>query len=106
MTTIIKEDDVIYSVADALQFISYHHPADYIRHLAKAYEIEESPAAKDAIAQILVNSGVSAFGKRPICQDTGMVSAVLKLGMNVRFDTTRSLADLVNEGFKRAYTHA
>ena len=106
MTTIIKEDDVICSVADALQFISYHHPADYIRHLAKAYEIEESPAAKDAIAQILVNSRMSALGKRPICQDTGMVSAFLKVGMNVRFETARSLADLVNEGVKRAYTHA
>src|SRR5215217_6066619 len=105
MTTIIKEDDVICSVADALQFISYHHPADYIRHLAKAYEIEESPAAKDAIAQILVNSRMSALGKRPICQDTGMVSAFLKVGMNVRFETARSLADLVNEGVKRAYTH-
>src|SRR3954465_12829957 len=106
MTTIIKEDDVICSVADALQFISYHHPADYIRHLAKAFEIEESPAAKDAIAQILVNSRMSALGKRPICQDTGMVSAFLKVGMNVRFETARSLADLVNESVKRAYTHA
>jgi fumarate hydratase class I len=106
MTTIIKEDDVICSVADALQFISYYHPADYIRHLAKAYEIEESPAAKDAIAQILVNSRMSALGKRPICQDTGMVSAFLKVGMNVRFDTARSVADLVNEGVRRAYTHA
>src|SRR3982751_3188289 len=106
MTTIIKEDDVICSVADALQFISYHHPADYIRHLAKAYEIEESPAAKDAIAQILVNSRMSALGKRPICQDTGMVSAFLKAGMNVRFDTARSVADLVNEGVCPPYTEA
>src|SRR3954467_7427618 len=98
MTTIIKEDDVICSVADALQFISYYHPADYIRHLAKAYEIEESPAAKDAIAQILVNSRMSALGKRPICQDTGMVSAFLKVGMNVRFDTARSLPAPANRG--------
>jgi fumarate hydratase class I len=106
MTTIIKEDDVICSVADALQFISYYHPADYIRHLAKAYEIEESPAARDAIAQILVNSRMSALGKRPICQDTGLVSAFLKVGMNVRFDTTGSLTDLVNEGVRRAYMHS
>ncbi|HEX2136304.1 MAG TPA: fumarate hydratase, partial [Microvirga sp.] len=106
MTTVIKEEDVICSVADALQFISYYHPADYIRHLAKAYEIEESPAAKDAIAQILVNSRMSALGRRPICQDTGMVSAFVKVGMDVRFATARSLADLVNEGVRRAYTDA
>src|SRR3954452_9540552 len=104
MTTIIKEEDVICSVADALQFISYYHPADYIRHLAQAYEIEESPAAKDAIAQILVNSRMAALGKRPICQDTGMASAFIQVGMNVRSDTARSLADLVNEGVRRAYT--
>src|SRR3954452_2261176 len=104
MTAVIKEEDVIASVADALQFISYYHPADYIRHLTKAYEREESPAAKDAIAQILVNSRMSALGKRPICQDTGMVSAFVKVGMNARFDTARSLSDLVNEGVRRAYT--
>lgn len=105
MTTIIKEDDVISSVADALQFISYYHPADYIRHLTKAYEVEENPAAKDAIAQILVNSRMSALGRRPICQDTGMVSAFVKVGMSVRFETSLSLADLINEGVKRAYTN-
>src|SRR3954452_29558 len=104
MTTTIREDDFVSSIADALQFISYYHPADYIRHLSKAYDIEESPAAKDAIAQILVNSRMSALGKRPICQDTGMASAFIKVGMNVNFDTQRSLADLVNEGVKRAYT--
>jgi len=104
MTALIKEEDLISSVADALQFISYYHPADYIRHLTKAYEREESPAAKDAIAQILVNSRMSALGKRPICQDTGMVSAFVKVGMNARFDTARSLSDLVNEGVRRAYT--
>jgi fumarate hydratase, class I len=104
MTTIIREDDFVRSIADALQFISYYHPADYIRHLSKAYDIEESPAAKDAIAQILVNSRMAALGKRPICQDTGMASAFIKVGMNVKFDTQRSLADLVNEGVKRAYT--
>ena len=104
MTTTIREDDFVRSIADALQFISYYHPADYIRHLSKAYDIEESPAAKDAIAQILVNSRMAALGKRPICQDTGMASAFIKVGMNVKFDTQRSLADLVNEGVKRAYT--
>src|SRR3954451_11202998 len=104
MTTIIKEDDVICSVADALQFISYHHPADYIRHPAKAYEIEESPSAKDAIAQILVNSRMSALGKRPLCQATGTSVAFLKVGMGVRFETDRALEDLVNEGVRRAYT--
>src|SRR5690606_27030335 len=73
MTTLIKEDDLIQSVADAVQFISYYHPADYIQHLARAYEREESPAAKDAIAQILTNSRMCAEGRRPICQDTGIV---------------------------------
>src|SRR5215218_3926477 len=104
MTAVIRGDDLVQSIADGFQFISYYHPADYIRHLAKAYEIEESPAAKDAIAQILVNSRMAALGKRPICQDTGMVSAFIKVGMNVRFESARSLADLVNEGVKRAYT--
>src|SRR5215203_3071177 len=104
MTTIIREDDFVRSISDALQFISYYHPADYVRHLSEAYDIEESPAAKDAIAQILVNSRMAALGKRPICQDTGMASAFFKVGMNVTFDTRRSLADLVNEGVRRAYT--
>ena len=79
MTVTITEGDLVRSVADALQFISYYHPADYIRHLASAYEREASPAAKDAIAQILVNSRMAALGRRPICQDTGMVSAFLKV---------------------------
>ena len=103
MTTVIKGSDLIQSIADGLQFISYYHPADYIRHLAKAYEIEESPAAKDAIAQILVNSRMSALGKRPLCQDTGTANVFLKVGMNVRFETDRALDDLVNEGVRRAY---
>jgi fumarate hydratase class I len=93
-------------VADALQFISYYHPADYIRHLTSAYEKEESSAAKDAIAQILVNSRMAALGRRPICQDTGMVSAFLKVGMDVRFETQGSVAELINEGVRRAYTDA
>ncbi|HQS08426.1 MAG: fumarate hydratase [Rhizobiales bacterium 24-66-13] len=103
---VIAEEDVIASVADALQYISYFHPADYIVHLAQAYEREESPAAKDAIAQILVNSRMAALGHRPICQDTGLVVAFIKVGMDVRFDTARSLADLVNEGVRRAYLDA
>jgi len=101
----IREDDFIQSVADALQFISYYHPLDYIEHLGRAYEREQSPAAKDAIAQILTNSRMCAEGKRPICQDTGIVNMFLKVGMDVRWDTKRSLADLVNEGVRRAYEH-
>ena len=82
MTT-IKQDDLIQSIANALQFISYYHPADYIQHLARAYESEQSPPAKDAIAQILTNSRMSAEGKRPVCQDTGIVNVFLKIGMDV-----------------------
>eukprot|EP01034_Spumella_vulgaris_P036189 gene36189-44639_t len=84
--TIIKQDDLIESIAAALQYISYYHPADYIQHLARAYEAEQSPAAKDAIAQILTNSRMCAEGKRPICQDTGIVNVFLKIGMGVRFE--------------------
>ncbi|MFG1420348.1 fumarate hydratase [Roseixanthobacter liquoris] len=103
---VIAEEDVIASVADALQYISYFHPADYIVHLAQAHAREESPAAKDAIAQILVNSRMAALGHRPICQDTGLVVAFVKVGMEVRFDTARALADLINEGVRRAYLDA
>jgi len=78
MTTIISQEDFIGSIADALQFISYYHPKDFISHLARAYEREQSPAAKDAIAQILTNSRMSAEGHRPICQDTGIVNVFLK----------------------------
>src|SRR5208282_2588751 len=85
MTT-IKQDDLIQSVADALQYISYYHPVDYIRNLADAYERERAPAAKDAIAQILINSRLCAEGHRPICQDTGIVTVFLKIGMNIRWD--------------------
>ena len=102
MTT-IKEQDVIASVADALQYISYYHPMDYIESLGRAYELEESPAAKDAIAQILTNSRMCAEGHRPICQDTGIVVAFVKLGMNVRWEATRTLTDMINEGVRRAY---
>ena len=84
MTTLIKEADLVQSIADAIQFISYYHPQDYIQHLARAYEAEQSPAAKDAIAQILTNSRMCAEGHRPICQDTGIVNVFLKVGMDVR----------------------
>ena len=83
-TTTIRQEDLIESIAGALQYISYYHPTDYIAHLARAYEREKSPAAKDAIAQILTNSKMSATGQRPICQDTGIVNVFLKVGMDVR----------------------
>ena len=102
MTT-IRQNDLIQSVADALQFISYYHPADYIRALARAYEREQSPAAKDAIAQILTNSRMCAEGHRPICQDTGIVNAFVRIGMDVRWDATMGVADMINEGVRRAY---
>jgi fumarate hydratase class I len=102
MTT-IRQADLTQSVADALQFISYYHPADYIRALSRAYEREQSAAAKDAIAQILTNSRLCAEGHRPICQDTGIVNVFLRIGMEVRFDFKTSLEDVVNEGVRRAY---
>ncbi|MCX5754551.1 MAG: fumarate hydratase [Gemmatimonadetes bacterium] len=101
--TVIKQDDFIQSVQDALQHISYFHPLDYITALGDAYEKEQSPAAKDAIAQILTNSRMCAEGRRPICQDTGIVVVFLKIGMNVRWDATMSVTDMVNEGVRRAY---
>ncbi len=104
MTT-IKQEDLIQSVADALQFISYYHPKDYLAHLARAYEREQAPAAKDAIAQILTNSRMCAEGHRPLCQDTGIVNVYLKIGMDVRWEGFKgSIADAVNEGVRRAYT--
>lgn len=104
--TVIHQNDLIESIAAALQYISYYHPSDYITHLARAYEREKSPAAKDAIAQILTNSKMSATGKRPICQDTGIVNVFLKVGMNVRWEGfSAGLEDAVNEGVRRAYTH-
>jgi fumarate hydratase class I len=104
MTT-IRQEDLIASVADAFQFISYYHPLDYIKALGEAYEREESPAAKDAIAQILTNSRLCAEGHRPICQDTGIAVVFLKVGMNVRWDATMSVQEMVNEGVRRAYNH-
>ena len=101
---IIRREHLVQSVADALQFISYYHPPDYVRALGRAYEREQSPAAKDAIAQILTNSRMSAEGRRPMCQDTGIVNVFLKIGMNVRLDGfDGSLEDAVNEGVRRAY---
>jgi len=102
MTT-IQQDDFIQSIADAFQFISYYHPLDYIRALGAAYEREQSPAARDAIAQILTNSRMSAEGKRPICQDTGIATVFLKIGMHVRWNGNMSIGDMVNEGVRRAY---
>ncbi|HHW4683248.1 MAG TPA: fumarate hydratase, partial [Xylella sp.] len=102
--SLIKQEDFIQSVADALQYISYYHPVDYIKNLALAYEREESRAAKDAMAQILINSRMCAEGHRPICQDTGIVTVFLKIGMNVRWDdATMDVEDMVNEGVRRAY---
>jgi fumarate hydratase class I len=101
--TIIKQDDLIQSVADALQYISYYHPVDYIKGLAAAYEREESTAAKDAMAQILINSRMAAEGHRPLCQDTGIVTVFVKVGMQVQWDATMSLDDMINEGVRRAY---
>ena len=103
----IRSADLIESIAAALQYISYYHPADYIAHLARAYAAEQSPAAKDAIAQILTNSRMCAEGKRPICQDTGIVNVFLKIGMDVRFEGFEgSIEDAVNEGVRRAYNFA
>jgi fumarate hydratase class I len=104
MTT-IRQDDVIQSVADALQYISYYHSPDFIQAMAAAYEREASPAAKDAIKQILVNSRMCAQGHRPICQDTGIVTVFARVGMNVRWDASMSLAEMINEGVRRAYNH-
>ncbi|MGB7815902.1 MAG: fumarate hydratase [Methylotenera sp.] len=101
--TLVNNEDFIQSIQDALQYISYYHPADYIQALGEAYKVEQSPAAKDAIAQILTNSRMCAEGKRPICQDTGIVVAFVKVGMNVRFEGNLSLEEMVNEGVRRAY---
>ena len=99
----ISEDDLIASVADALQYISFYHPMDYIRALGVAYEAEQGPAAKDAIAQILTNSRMCAEGHRPICQDTGIVNVFVKWGQDCRLGSERSLQEVVDEGVRRAY---
>ncbi|WP_395648745.1 fumarate hydratase [Thermomonas sp.] len=102
--TVIQQDHLIQSVQDALQYISYYHPVDFIKAVTAAYEREQSPAAKDAMAQILINSRMCAEGHRPICQDTGIVTVFLEVGMDVRWEGfTGSLEDAVNEGVRRAY---
>lgn len=107
MAVQIKQADFIQSIADSLQFISYYHPQDFIQAMSRAYEREKSPAAKDAIAQILINSRMCAEGKRPICQDTGIVCAFVKVGIDVRFDdATMSIQDMVNEGVRQAYNYS
>ncbi len=102
---LIKQEDVIQSVADALQYISYYHSPDFIEAMAAAYEREQSPAAKDAIKQILVNSRMCAEGHRPICQDTGIVTVFVKVGMNVQWQASMGLTEMINEGVRRAYNH-
>ena len=102
---VIREQDLIQSVADAFQYISYYHPLDYIQALGEAWEREENPAARDAIAQILTNSRMCAEGHRPICQDTGIALVFLKVGMDVRWDATMSVQEMVDEGVRQAYTH-
>lgn len=103
--TVIRRDDLIQSVSDALQYISYYHPPDYIKAMSAAYEREKSPAARDAIAQILINSRMCAEGRRPICQDTGIVVVYADVGMDVAWETDCGLEDMVDEGVRRAYTH-
>lgn len=103
MPTVIRQQDLIDSVADALQFISYYHPVDFIQAVHQAYEREQSKAAKDAMAQILINSRMCAMGHRPICQDTGIVTVFVTVGMDVQWDAQMSLTDMVNEGVRRAY---
>ncbi len=103
MTTIIKQDDLITSIKDALQFISYYHPLDFIQAMNRAYEAEANPAAKDAIAQILINSRMCAEGHRPICQDTGIVNVFMEVGLDIKFDLTMSLDDAINEGVRQGY---
>lgn len=103
--TNIRQQDLIDSVADALQYISYYHPVDFIQAVKQAYDREESKAAKDAMAQILVNSRMCAMGHRPICQDTGIVTVFVRVGMNVQWQGDMSLTDMINEGVRRAYTH-
>ncbi len=100
---VIQQDDLIQSVRDALQFISYYHPPDFIQAMVRAWEMEESPAAKDALRQVLVNSRMCALGKRPICQDTGIVVAFVDVGMDLEWDAELGLEDMINEGVRRAF---
>ena len=104
--TVIRQEDLIQSVADALQYISYYHPADFIEAVNEAYEREESKSAKDALAQILVNSRMCAMGHRPICQDTGIVTVFVRVGMQVQWEGDMGVTEMVNEGVRRAYLHS
>ncbi|KAA3629903.1 MAG: fumarate hydratase, partial [Proteobacteria bacterium] len=103
--TSIAQEDLISSVADALQYISYYHPRDFVEAMARAYEKEQSPSARDAIAQILVNSKMAAEGHRPVCQDTGIVTAFVKIGMDARFESGMTVQQMIDEGVRRAYTN-
>ena len=103
--TLIRQDDFIQSIADSLQYISYYHPLDFIQALHAAYQKEQSPAAKDAMAQILINSRMCAEGHRPLCQDTGIVTVFLKIGMDVQWAADISVTEMVNEGVRRAYRY-
>ncbi|MCU7947371.1 MAG: fumarate hydratase, partial [Candidatus Thiodiazotropha sp. (ex Cardiolucina cf. quadrata)] len=103
--TRIRQEDLIHSISDALQFISYYHPVDFLKAMGEAWTKEQSPAAKDAMAQILVNSRMCAEGKRPVCQDTGMVVVFLKIGMQVQWDGAMSVSEMVNEGVRQGYAH-
>ena len=103
--SMIRQQDLIDSVADALQFISYYHPIDFIQAVHKAYNMEQNPAAKDAMAQILINSRLCALGHRPICQDTGIVTVFIEIGMEVQWQAELSVEAMINAGVRRAYTH-
>ena len=103
--TVIRQDDLIDSVADALQFISYYHPIDFIQSVHEAWQREESQAAKDAMAQILINSRMCAQGQRPLCQDTGIVTVFVQVGMDVKWDANLGLEEMINAGVSRAYNH-
>src|SRR5215469_5653272 len=104
MQGVIREDDFVNSVAQSLQYVSYYHAPDYIRHLAESYRKEESPAARNAIAQILISSRMAAIAERPVCQDTGVANVFVNIGMGARLQTDRPLGDLVNEAVRIAYT--
>src|SRR5690625_2649610 len=103
--TSIRQEDLIQSVADALQYISYYHPVDFIEAVHRAWQHEPNPAAKDALAQILINSRMCALGQRPICQDTGIVTVFINVGMDVQWDADMGVTEMINEGVRRAYRH-
>ena len=102
---VIKEQDIIDSIADACQYISYFHPEDFVKGMVEAYEVEKSEAAKNAIGQILINSKMCAMGHRPLCQDTGSVNIFIKVGLNAKLELTRELVDVLNAGVAKGYTN-